>query len=116
MKPVEKLTECDARFWGQDGRRGLGISFDCPLCVDAGYPSEWRSRFIVAFSNPLDGNPRFADGRSTYWKREGLTLEAISIAPSFDATDEKHRGPNGERHIGWHGFVVDGLLVNYGES
>lgn len=37
------------------------------------------------------------------WKREGDTLETLTLSPSIDASSHDHRG-----HKGWHGHVAAG--------
>lgn len=119
-----KLTDCHPVFWGAgpDGRKGLGVSFDCPLCVLEGrfslhgsgpFPphAERTDRtfapfFPCAFKNPLDGGP---PDPSAKWTRTGDTLETLTLSPSINADEQDHG-----THKGWHGHVQNGKIVGGG--
>jgi hypothetical protein len=126
-----KLTDCDASFYGETAlapgvnglpngrkeRRGLGVTFWCPLCVKANLPEHRRAMLPVAFAQTLDGGPpqegwRTASGEMrhrNHWQRTGETLETLTLSPSIDASGQKHdHGP------GWHGHVVNGQCVGGG--
>lgn len=93
-----KLTDLNPRWLqAEDGRRGLGVAFDCPC--KACEPRRIKQRVAVFFENPLDGKARLA-GRDAYWKREGDDFVTLTITPSIDGRDFGH----------WHGTVRGGEI------
>lgn len=123
-----KLTELNPRWWADgEGRRGMGITFDCPGPCCAGklpttHPAAaaaplkfdpadrpYRQRLGVAFANPIDGGApehlvphHDGAGHLIYaaapeWVRTGETFEALTLSPSVNA---------GPAH--WHGFITNG--------
>jgi hypothetical protein len=115
-------------WWGQGdptARQGLGVSFDCPLCVREGrlsmhgegpFPpiSQRTDRtfapfFPCAFANPLDGGAPLLDPGRTGWTRTGDTFETLTLSPSIDASAQDHG-----THKGWHGHVQNGEIVGGG--
>lgn len=117
-----RLTDLDPRWFAAEGRRGQGITFECPHCV--GTPH--AVRLSAPFKNPVDGGapvslearelwpllwprPDNAPDRVTVppgvcWDRTGETFEVLSLLPSIDASRSGH----------WHGFVRLGEIVNAG--
>lgn len=109
-----RLTDPRLRVnWvGADGRRGIGISLQCPCC--------FKCRVSVYFANPLDGGapyglkpapegatPEMAERFRRYnlrWQRTGDTFETISLMPSVDVSDSGH----------WHGFITNGEVTGGG--
>lgn len=78
-----KLTDLHPRWIDHQGRRGLGISFQCMTGHCCG-------RIRVLFANPLDGGAPWPDdedhgGGKYRWQRTGDTFEALSLSPSVDA-------------------------------
>ena len=132
-----KLTDCHPVWWGagpEPGRKGLGISFDCPICVREGrlslhgpgpFPTgaERTDRtfapfFPVAFANPLDGGPALPPDtdpitgqlvHKARWQRTGETFETLTLSPSIDASAQDHG-----THKGWHGHCQNGVLTGDG--
>lgn len=114
-----KLTDCDASFYGStsEGRTGLGVVFDCPLCVKAGLPRQRSASLAIAFDKPLDGGEPekgWTDRKGVYhpkllWNRVGETLETLTLAPSIDASSHTH-----DHGAGWHGHVTVGQVVGGG--
>lgn len=108
-----RLTDLRARFYGchfpgdaayYDGR---GVTFECPHCAAAGVPPDERQRLGVPFANPIGGGPKVAGGGEQgdcWWIRTGDTIDALTLAPSVDASSER-----AGRH--WHGHVVNGACV-----
>lgn len=96
-----KLTELDPGWLvtreGHDaGRVGMGISFQCPCCINtprATYLAVW-------FANPVDGGPPAPPecDPKPRWSRIGDTFETMSLSPSVDASSSGH----------WHGFITGG--------
>lgn len=117
-----KLAELEARFWSEPGRHGMGVTFDCPLCVRAGFES--RGIVSVAFANPIDGgapaadyaNPGCVPVKRLRWQRTGTTLEDLTLAPSLDCSHGLHVDcvGRGGKHAGWHGHVQNGHAVGGG--
>lgn len=111
-----KLTELNPRWCAVAGRRGQGITFDCPHCR--------RARLVVFFANPIDGGEPLPHERRRgsgalevltaehdaapkgfdivppgfHWRRSGDAFETLSLTPSVDASAAGH----------WHGFVTGG--------
>jgi hypothetical protein len=127
-----KLSECRPRFWtaGPDGRHGLGISFDCPLCVREGRPSirgqgpfpkdgaKYAATLPCRFANPIDGGAPLPPDKDpttgkeipcAFWQRTGETIETISLHPSINAEGQDHG-----THKGWHGHVKNGEIIGGG--
>jgi len=122
-----RLSELGASFYGAEGgtRRGVGVTFWCPLCVKkdrerpAGSPAYQDAAVLpVAFANPLDGGPpvlsRWKDKNGAErvqvaWGRTGDTLETLTLSPSINAEGTMHgHGP------GWHGHIEDGAVKGGG--
>jgi len=97
-----RLSELNAKFYGISDpliysmgkplprRSGIGVSFDCPCgCGD---------RCYIPFSNPLDCGPAEPNITGKAWKREGDTIDTLTLSPSV-------------QRIGgcqWHGNIKDG--------
>ena len=123
-----RLLDLNPRWWARgDGRRGMGLTFDCPgACCAARLPTTTpgaaeapkkiedhphRRRLGVAFANPIDGGASDSlvphhDGAghviyssAPEWTRTGDTFETLSLHPSVDASAAGH----------WHGFITDGV-------
>lgn len=102
-----RLVDLDPMFYADQGRHGMGITFECPHC-----PEGQRIRLGVAFENPVDGGtpePKrmvtFPDGHrqeSVRWQRTGDTFETLTLTPSVDAAS------HGVGH--WHGFITNGEI------
>jgi hypothetical protein len=108
-----KLTELEPRWIGgslDDGaeRRGLGISFMCPLHHVEG------DRLAVWFSNPCDGGSAHVDyamdsatahltlkNPEHLWQRTGETFDDLTLTPSIDAS----------KYGCWHGFITNGAIA-----
>lgn len=96
-----RLVELRPSFFGHydlPDRNGVGLGFDCPHgCGD---------RFVVYFTNPLDGGamiPITQSGNQKYrWQRTGETFDALTLSPSVNIL-EKENGPS---H--WHGLITNG--------
>ena len=84
---------------GPNGRRGMGILFECPHCVDA--KLRVRQQIPVFFAVPLDGgSPDEGHAPDRLWERDGDTFETLTLRPSVDASAYGH----------WHGFVRSGRV------
>lgn len=89
-----KLTELNPKFtYSGEGRRGMGIRFDCPIhrggdCL-----------LGVDFANPIDGGPPSESDRYK-WNRTGETFDTLTLTPSVDAS----------QHGCWHGFITNGEI------
>lgn len=81
---------------GADGRRGLGLRFDCPCCLNA--PANERLRIYVHVDPPLDGGAALAPA----WKRSGDTFESLTLSPSIHLQGAHD----------WHGFVTNGEVTS----
>lgn len=99
-----RLTELNARWIGSGGtgitdqygkpvpwRPSIGVIMRCPCDTQCG------TELFVAFENPLDGLPP-PQGVGNTWKREGETIETLTLKPSI----QRRGGCN------WHGFIEDG--------
>lgn len=90
-----KLTALNPRWLSYElGRRGQGVSFDCPHCT-----GKYKTRVSVPFENPLDGRAPVV-GREDYWKRTGDDFETLTLSPSIDGSPEH-----------WHGHVRSGEVT-----
>ena len=104
---LERLVDADPR-WVDTGprntrdpnRKGIGISFECPLHEDC--------RLGAYFTNPLDGGPPFEPERPT-WDRTGEDFESLTLAPSIRVL----QGNGGCR---WHGFIRAGRFETCGDA
>ena len=72
-----------------EGRKGMGITFDCPHCR--------TTRLAVWFANPIDGGVP-TDDATRLWQRTGATFDGLTLSPSIDASAHGH----------WHGFIKNG--------
>lgn len=127
-----KLRDCSATFFDggtnipaavisteeRRSRRGIGLMFECPLCVREGKSEVERAWIPVHFTNPLDGGPacpsRWKDKEgkdhvSVTWQRSGETLDDLTLSPSINADVHDHG-----THRGWHGHVQGGSFVGGG--
>lgn len=93
------LTQLKPRWIGENGRSGLGVSFDCPHCFQLDPTNPAPQRLAIAFQIPLDGGER-ASGFKNYWERHGETFEDLSLVPSIDASGFGH----------WHGWMSRGRI------
>ena len=99
-----RLVDLDPHWTADDdGRHGMGISFECPHCPAAGNPE----RLGVQFANPIDGGEpsgeksrRHSRGLAPLWHRTGDTFETLTLTPSVDASEGGH----------WHGFIAGGEI------
>jgi hypothetical protein len=95
-----RLVDLDPRWtFDADGRRGMGVSFDCP-CTSCRAPGADPMSIHVPFTNPIDGGAPF-ERRPVTWQREGDTFETLTLTPSVDASHFGH----------WHGFIRNGEIV-----
>lgn len=91
------LTDFAPRWTSEGkGRRGMGISFDCPIHRD----THASHRIGVMFENPIDGGSPV--NGPTLWRRTGATFETLDLSPSIHVIDD------GATH--WHGFVTTGMV------
>lgn len=74
---------------------GEGLFFDCPSCGPG-------HRVGVYFSNPLDGGEAARWHQHT-WKREGESLEKMTVEPSLE-------------YPCFHGWVEKGVVYDVSES
>ncbi|MGH9366245.1 MAG: DUF6527 family protein [Thermoanaerobaculia bacterium] len=94
----------------EGNRRGMGISFLCPVHGNNG-PNRMPCYLGLWLENPLDGGPPYKPG-DTYrprpgqetgteplWRREGETFDTLTLTPSINA----------EGH--WHGFIRNGEVT-----
>jgi hypothetical protein len=106
------LVELHPRWLADaEGRRGMGISFDCPVHRD--------HRLAVFFVNPTDGGPPRADGNR--WQRHGDDFASLTLGPSIDASGSQWPLKESEVQIAlvhqphptpcWHGFIQHGEIV-----
>lgn len=90
-----KLTDLDPH-WATttEGRTGMGIVFLCPHCRE--------QHLAVWFANPTDGGEPAAEGidPKPRWHRTGKTFDALTLAPSVDASKAGH----------WHGEIKNGEI------
>lgn len=97
-----KLTDLDAHWVSDAGRRGQGVTFLCPCAKCLANPAQ-QTRLGVSFINPVDGgapmSPVAANGYQ--WRRKGETLETLTVLPSIDVSAAGH----------WHGFITDGEIT-----
>lgn len=112
------LSELNPRWFAEEGRRGQGVTFECPCCIgkpngvrlaaafvpplDGGAPVSLKASTIYPLLWPTDGS---SDGRVTvppgiHWLRTGDTFEALTLSPSIDASGAGH----------WHGWVQNGEI------
>lgn len=77
------------------GRHGMGVSFDCPVCMP-------RHKLSVMFDNPVDGLPKTQEA-SFWWHRVGDDFNTISLSPSIDATVNTN--------CKFHASVINGEFV-----
>ncbi len=106
-----RLVDLDPSWVGADGRRGLGVTFECPA-----HPGGACYQGVF-FANPLDGGPPYKDpdeGRPGvpvrhFWKRDGDTFETLTLAPSIHALDT---APDGKKVTHWHGFIRKGQVTS----
>lgn len=114
--PDRKLVDSDPSWIGTAaGRRGVGITFECPLHPGGGCYQG------VFFANPLDGGPPLPDADAgkpgvperKYWQRTGDTFETLTLTPSINAFDT-HTAPDGtkSRTTHWHGFITNGRVTS----
>lgn len=88
------LADLNPRWCSVDGRRGMGVTFDCPHCR--------VERLAVWFKEPLDGGPPYAGVDDEHrWHRTGDTLDTITLVPSIDASNAGH----------WHGYITSGEIA-----
>lgn len=103
-------------------RRGMGITFRCPLLHEACYIG-------VLFANPIDGGPpagfrkvavlgpdrqpiydgpnmRVALLPNNLWQRTGDTFETLTLQPSILVP-----GSGGPGDCNWHGFITNGEVT-----
>lgn len=117
------LFDLGATLWAECGRHGQGVTFNCPLCVRAGF--ERPGLVSVAFANPIDGGAPLGPhvdehgkvvGQRFLWQRTGTSIEDLTLSPSLDASRSEHvdRVGRGGRHAGWHGHVQNGWAVGGG--
>ncbi len=91
-------------------RRGMGVSFLCPVHGATGGPSGSACYLGVWFENPVDGGlpykpgdsyrprPNESRGPEPLWHRTGETFDDLTLTPSIDAKDH------------WHGFITGGQV------
>lgn len=107
-----KLTDLDAKFLSAGGedvfladgspapeRHGVGVIFRCPC--GAGDECPGGGWCAIAFSNPLDGGQPYCSPGEPTWRREGDTIETLTLTPSILRTPEKGG-------CGWHGWITAG--------
>lgn len=99
-----RLAGLSPRWLGFSGRKGMGISFQCPCCVGTAQ----STRLAVWFKNPVDGKETFNELGSEVknkflWQRIGDTFATLKLTPSIDASDSEP--------MHWHGTIVDGCMV-----
>lgn len=101
---MPRLTDFNPHWIDAPGRKGIGVSLDCPA-------RHCNGRLWVLFANPLDGGPAYADDcfslmfefyeatqdpqkegpildrpcGKVRWQRKGETFETLSLTPSVDA-------------------------------
>lgn len=114
-----RLSDLSPRWFAAAGRRGQGVTFDCPCCV--GTPR--AVRLAVAFVPALDGGAPISlkigdlgpvlwppgetgPGHDVvppgiHWQRIGDTFEALTLSPSVDASPAGH----------WHGWIREGAIT-----
>lgn len=92
-----RLVELDAKFIGTQTRERIGVIMNCPCGCE--------SRLYVPFENPPDGGPcaEMRDGKPWGWKRNGDTIETLSLTPSVQRGE-----PCPKR---WHGYITGGEAV-----
>jgi hypothetical protein len=91
-----KLTELDPRWLSYStGRRGLGISFDCPHCT-----GRFKARVTVPFENPLDGKAPVT-GFDQYFNRVGDDFTTLTVSPLIDGSRNGH----------WRGTITNGEVA-----
>lgn len=105
-----KLTDLRPRpVCDKEGRRGMGLSFNCPLCG--------QQRLSIWYANPMDGGPprealpitpdlpeeikRLYTCYNNRWQRTGDSFENLTLSPSVDASGAGH----------WHGFISEGNVT-----
>lgn len=96
-----RLTDLDPSWMAVgEGRRGMGVIFDCP--VHRGHCS-----IGVWFANPIDGGPPApSHEQPTYrWKRSGESFENLTLHPSVDASGYSRNGTPC-----WHGWLKNGEI------
>lgn len=87
-----RLSELNPQFLdAHDGRRGVGVQFDCPC----GNRDENHGCFIP-FDVALDGSTGVNGERG--WKRTGDTFETLTLTPSIQRLEACR----------WHGFITNG--------
>lgn len=100
-----RLIDLEPKFIGSvvlgHPRHGIGIYFLCPTCR--------ADKVCVMFENPIDGGPPFP--AKTHWRREGETLDTLTLSPSVDASGCCYGKVSGVRCSGWHGNIVAGMVV-----
>lgn len=96
-------------FYNTPPRVG-GLSFNCPVhtakCGTCGQFLPQTHRLVVFFANPVDGQPP-QYGVTHLWQRVGETFDALSLAPSIDASQYVDATTG---TVCWHGHITDGEI------
>jgi hypothetical protein len=101
---VIRLVDLNPAWIDQEGRKGLGVAYDCIL-------KHCKLRIWTLFANPLDGGPAYVGNSRALildlkgdedawniigcgdfrWTRKGDTFETLSMTPSVDAYEHGHK-------------------------
>jgi hypothetical protein len=111
-----RLADLHPRWFAEAGRRGQGVTFDCPCCVGKPDAVRLAAAFVPTLDEgaPINLAPKVlfpalwpnGPGVTTvppgiHWQRAGNTFETLTLMPSIDASRAGH----------WHGFITGGEVL-----